>query len=82
MEDNLKRLDYRYISRFGTGGHPGFQEYKVVQYPVGKYIAKVVLGPSNQFIGIVEIGVNKNFMSHLEKLSKSGFHDVEDYYRE
>ncbi|GAI43482.1 unnamed protein product, partial [marine sediment metagenome] len=51
-------------------------------YPFDKYLITIKLSPSNEFIGIVEIKVNKDFLSYKQKLPPKGFHDVEEFYKE
>lgn len=70
------------VRRKGTGS-PDFPiEYKDVVYPFDKYEIKVRLTPNNEFIGIVEVKINKDFVSYKQRLAKKGFHDVEKFYRE
>ena len=68
----------------GTGQYGDTEETKTISYPFEQYIVKVVLTLKNEFIGIDEIGINKDFLSHRQKLaalSSSGYHDVAEFYR-
>ena len=70
------------VKRNGTG-FPDFPiEYKDIVYPFDKYEITVRLTPKHEFLGIVEIKINKEFMSYKQRLANKGFHDVEEYYRE
>jgi len=77
--------DYGVLEEQGTGSHEGHEEFKIIAYPLDRYVIKVKLTPAGGFIGIVEVSVNKDFLSHtqrLSSLSKLGYHDVEEFYRE
>ena len=64
-----------------TGSHEEFDEFKIITYPFGKYEIKVKLSLANQFIGIVEVKINKTFLSHKQKITSKGYHDVDEFYR-
>ena len=66
----------------GTGSPSTPSEYKDIIYAFDKYEIKVRLTPNNEFIGIVEVKVNKDFLSYKQKVTSKGFHDVEEFYRE
>ena len=53
---------------------------KVLTYSLGRYDIDVVIGPRNEFVGIERISVNKDFLTHEQKLTPKGYHDVEEYY--
>jgi len=66
-----------------TGSHEEEPvNYKVIVYPLDKYLIKIKLTPSNEFIEIIEIKVNKSFLSHKQKMTSKGYHDVDEFYRE
>ena len=80
-----KELDYDVLKDQGTGSHGDFEEFKIVTYPFDRYLIKVKLTPTNEFIGIVEVSVNKDFLSHQQRLvflTSLGLHDVEEFYEE
>lgn len=66
----------------GTGSHEDFEDYKIVTYPFDKYQIKIKLTPNNEFIEIIEVQINKDFLSYKQKITPLGFHDVEEFYRE
>lgn len=70
------------LRKEGTGGQGISPSYKDIIYLFGKYEIKVRLTPDNEFIGIIEVKVNKNFLSYKQKLTPNSFHDVEEFYRE
>ena len=66
----------------GTGSHEDVRDYKIITYPFDKYQIKVKLTPDNKFIDIIEVQINKDFLSYKQKITPLGFHDVEEFYRE
>jgi hypothetical protein len=70
------------VKNEGTGSPSIPSEYKDIIYAFDKYEIKVRLTPDNQFIGIVEVKVNKDFLSYKQKVTSKGFHDVEEFYKE
>lgn len=78
-EDNSA---YDEFQKEGTGSREVTKEYKEIVYPFGKYQITVRLSPGNEFIGISEVKVNRDFLSYKQKMISKGFHDVEEFYRE
>jgi hypothetical protein len=54
--------------------------FKTITIPFDKYSVKVVLSSSNEFIGIEEIELNKDFLSLKQKIRNRNFHDIEKFY--
>jgi predicted component of type VI protein secretion system len=79
---DFQENDYDNLKNQGTGSHEALDEYKIVLYPFDKYQIKIKLTRSNEFIGIVEVKVNKDFLSYKQKTTLRGFHDVDEFYRE
>jgi hypothetical protein len=77
-EDN----NYSDTRDLGTGSHCEFKEYKIKTYPFDKYEIKIKLTPNNEFIEVLEVKINKDFLSHKQKILSQGFHDVEKFYQE
>lgn len=75
VDDRLTDLSDR------TGSHDSRPNFRLVQFPIDRFEIVVRLSESNQFMGIEEIRVNKEFMEFAKK-SPRGYHDVDDYYRE
>jgi hypothetical protein len=82
MDLSTNEFDYNKIKKEGTGSHDFFEDYKIIDYPFDKYQIKIKLAPNNEFIGIIEIKINKDFLSHKQKIISSGYIDVDDLYRE
>ena len=53
---------------------------RIVSVQFDRYTIKVNLGGANEFLGIVEVGVNKDFRSPRERIESQGSHDVSDFY--
>ena len=66
----------------GTGSHEDFEDHKIIIYPFDKYQIKIKLTRANEFIEIMEIKVNKEFLSYKQKLTSQGFIDVHEDYPE
>lgn len=65
-----------------TGDHRFIEDLKVISYPFDKYKIKIMLTPYNEFVGIKEIEIDKDFRSYKEKIATKGFHDVDEFYPE
>lgn len=74
--------DYGKSRNKGTGSQEDFEDYKIITYPFDKYQIKVKLTPSNEFIDIVEIKINKEFLSNKQKIISKSCIDVSKFYRE
>ena len=59
-----------------------FREARLLEYPIGEYVVKVLLSPENEFLGIIEIGVDKDFRTHQQRMANVVFHDVDKYYED
>jgi len=77
-----RSIDYKILKKQGTGSHDTSEETRTVIYPFGRYRIKVQLTSSNEFLGIEEVEVDKEFVSHKKNMSPAGFHDVEEFYPE
>lgn len=70
----------RFITTLTDSGST-IEETRVVEISFDPYIVKVRLGDNNQFLGISEIQLNKNFFDNkLKYLIKEG-KDIEEFYR-
>ena len=65
-----------------TGSHDITKDYRTIVYPFGKYEITIKLSPNNEFMGILEVKVNKDFLSYKHKMVSKGFHDVDEFYKE
>lgn len=66
----------------GTGDQEDLVQRRLIRYPFEKYEITVVVGPSNEFLGIVEVAINKQFLTYRERNLPHGYHDVDEFYRE
>lgn len=80
--DIIEDYTHQNFKKRGTGSHEKFEEYKIINYPFDKYQIKIKLSPANEFIEIVEVKINKEFLSYKQKITSQGFHDVDEFYRE
>ena len=53
---------------------------RIVSVQFDRYTIKVKLGDSNEFLGIVEIGMNEDFRSLRDRIESQRGHDVSDFY--
>ncbi len=65
-----------------TGEDIQLENYKVIDYSVGKYTVKVCLSPTNEFLGIVEVAVTADFRSYEQRSARLGVHEIDEFYRE
>jgi len=77
MEETIKNVPYQ-----TTGSNDLLAESKTIIYPFDRFTITVKVSPSNEFMGITEVGINKDFMSYSQKIAQQGYHDVGELYRE
>jgi hypothetical protein len=82
MERYFDELEHDNFRSNGTGSHAEFPEYKIIEYPFDRYQIKIMVTPDNKFIKIVEVKVNKDFLTYKQKITHFGVHDVEKFYEE
>ncbi len=56
--------------------------YRLINCPVGKYMVKVIVSATNEFLGIAEVAVNADFRSYEQRAARIGVHEVDEFYRE
>lgn len=56
--------------------------YKTISYPFDRYEIKVKVTSTNEFVGITEVKINKDFLSHRQRIGTLSYLDVDEYYRE
>lgn len=64
---------------YDATGSPTARKYKIVVYPFEQYELKLKLTPNNEFIEVLEIKLNKDFLSHKQKMSSLNYFNVEEY---
>jgi hypothetical protein len=82
MQTHNPTLNFPPNTYFETGSHEKQQTNKIITYPLGKYEFKILLTNDDKFIDIIEININKNFISNQAKATPKGYHDVDKYYAE
>lgn len=63
-------------------GESDKEEFTSIIYPFDRFEIKVKLTKSGKFVEITSVKINKDFLSHAQRLNNSDVHDVEDYYKE
>lgn len=64
----------------GTGSRAEVSDYKIIVFPFDKYEIKIKLTPNNEFLGVLEVKINKEFLSYKQKITHADSHDVEEFY--
>jgi len=82
MELESKQYDYDSLTSQGTGNLGELTGYRIISCPFDRYEIKIKVTPSNEFIEIVEVGINKDFLTQQQKINLQGFHDVDEFYVE
>lgn len=82
MSSNEDSADYEALSRQGTGSHDEIGGFKIVVYPFDRYEIKIRLSSSNEFLGIEEVKLNQEFLAHRQRITPSGYHDVDHLYED
>ena len=82
MELESKQYDYDNFTSQGTGSLGKIGDYKIISCPFDRYEIKIKVTLNNEFVEIVEVGINKDFLTQKQKISLHGFHDVEKFYVE
>jgi len=81
-KDQIKHeFTHEFSHSFATGSRD-FDQTKTIVYPFEKYEITVELTSTDQFVGIVEVKLNKDFRSYSQKLTSTKTHDVEEYYKD
>ena len=82
MEPETTEYGYDSFTKQATGSIGEVEDYKIISYPFDKYEIKVKVSPSNQFMGIIEVKINKDFLSHRQRMGIQTYIDVDAFYRE
>jgi hypothetical protein len=51
-----------------------------VRCEVGKYVVKVQLTPQNEFLGVVEVSIRKDFRTQEQRIRATAYHDASESY--
>ncbi len=82
MELDTSEYGYGSFAKQATGSIGEGEDYKIISYPFDKYEIKIKLTPSNELIEIVEVSINKDFLSHRQRIGIQTHIDVDAFYRE
>lgn len=66
----------------GTGNTEEVKISKFIKYPFERYVITLELSPNNEFIGISEVTLNRDFRSFREKIASVKSVDAEDLHFE
>lgn len=55
-------------------------KFNILEYPFDRYIITVNLSPKNEFLGITDVRINKDFRNYKEKQYSQAFLNIEDFY--
>ncbi len=72
--------NYEYLRTLGTGGLIFGQNIEYITVSFGKYVVKVRVNEKNEFLGIEEIGVDKEFLSLEQRNASLGSSNVDQFY--
>ena len=65
-----------------TGMIDELEEVHYIKYPFDRYIIKVAVSSNNEFIGIKEVEINKDFRNYKQKRRSKLSPKIEDFYFE
>lgn len=68
------------FSRTGGGTGGTGRSYKDVKCAFGRYVITVRLTDSDEFVGIVEVAVSRDFRSQGQRIASETYEDVADLY--
>ena len=66
----------------GTGGYELLEGIEIVPFEFDRFIVDVVLSSSERFLGIKDIKMNKDFLSHEQKMHSQGYYDDSEFYQQ
>lgn len=80
----IKTYDYLKLndSTMATGSHDDIEPNKIQVCPFDQYEITVKLTNTNEFIGIIEVKMNKEFLSYKQKIESQGHIDLNEEYPE
>jgi hypothetical protein len=82
MESEQTEYSYDAFLKGATGCAGPVEEYRTISYPFDRYDIIIKLSPQNEFLGILEIKLNKDFLSHKQRLGIQNYVDVDRFYEE
>lgn len=82
MEIDPKIFNYQNFTAQSTGSVSEGQDYEILTVTFDKYEIKIKVSPKKEFLEILEVRVNQDFLSQRQKLGAQSYVDVDKYYRE
>lgn len=79
---DLLPLNYNELTKTSTGTGAQVPNMRIVEQPIGNFVVKIALSPTNTFLGVVEIRSRSDFRSSSQRHKSPNFHDIESYYKE
>lgn len=77
-----KQYSYFDLTRGSTGADIEVASRKLVAVPYENFEIVVCLSEDNRFLGIAELRIKKDFLSHEQRVANSGVFDVDEFYQE
>lgn len=82
MEIDPKLFNYQNFTAQSTGSMSESQDYEILTKTFDKYEIKIKVSLKKEFLEILEVRINKDFLSQKQKLGAQSYIDVDKYYRE
>lgn len=79
---DLLPLNYSELIKAGTGAGVQPTNMRIVEQPIGNFVVKIALSPTNAFLGVVEVSSHSDFRSPTQRHQAPNYHDVESFYKE
>jgi len=82
METDPKLFKYDSFIAQSTGRISESEDYKILTTTFDRYDIKIKVSPRNEFIEVLEVKINKDFLSQKQRMGVQSYLDVDKYYRE
>lgn len=82
METDPKLFKYDSLTAQSTGHTSEREDYKTLTTTFDRYDIIIKVSPRNEFIGVLEVKINKDFLSQKQRMGLQSYIDVDKYYRE
>lgn len=82
METDPKLFKYDSLTAQSTGHTSESEDYKILTTIFDRYDIIIKVSPRNEFIEVLEVKINKDFLSQKQRMGVQSYLDVDKYYRE
>lgn len=82
METDRKLFKYDSFIAQSTGKRSESEDYRILTTTFDRYDIKIKVSPENEFIEVLEVKINKDFLSQKQRMGVQSYLDVDKYYRE